>query len=80
MIYAMECSVSIVLLIWDASYKPNHTTHGLMCLVSFIHTQYFQGSSMVLYVSVLHSFLQLHKSPLYEYSTFYLSTQQLLGI
>ena len=70
-------SVYIDLATQDIPCEQNHITYGLLCLVSFIYTHYFQGSSMVLYVSVLHSFLQLHNIPLNDYFTFYFSTQLL---
>ena len=70
-------SVSIDLLTQDIPCEQNHVTYGLLRLVSFIYTHYFQGSSMVLCVSILHSFLQLHNIPLGDYFTFYFSTHLL---
>lgn len=48
--------------------------------VFFQLSQYFQGSSMLRHVLVLHSFLLLNKSPLYGYNIFCLPFHQLTDL
>lgn len=47
----------------------------------FFHLgHYFQGSSMLQYLSIIHFFLWLNNNPLYGYATFYLSIHPLTDI
>ena len=59
------------LLILGTSYKWDHIICSLLCLAYF--TKRYGGSSILLHVLGLHSFLRLKNIPLYVYATFDLS-------
>lgn len=59
------------------SYKGNNTLHHLLCLVHL--AQYIWGSSMLLNVSVVHSFLLMSSFPVNKYTASCLSFPQFDG-
>lgn len=71
--------VSTNLSILNISYKQNYTVYGLLCRLKFSLSIMFLRISMLLHISVLHSFLWLGNTLLSRYTTLCLSIHQLIN-